>query len=38
MRALPRSPEMLGRALDSREFWSTFGLSPALARLERDCA
>ena len=37
VRALPRSPEVLGRGLDSREFWSTFGLSPARARLERDC-
>ncbi|KZS92775.1 hypothetical protein SISNIDRAFT_412105 [Sistotremastrum niveocremeum HHB9708] len=32
IKALPRSPEILGRALDSREFWSTFGLSPAKAR------
>ncbi|KAF8582993.1 hypothetical protein K439DRAFT_1653593 [Ramaria rubella] len=38
IRALPRSPEQLGRALDSREFWSKFRLSPAKARLERDCA
>ncbi|KAG7097731.1 hypothetical protein E1B28_005051 [Marasmius oreades] len=28
VRALPRSPEQLGRALDSREFWEFFGLSP----------
>ena len=34
LRALPRSPEMLGRALDSREFWSTFELEPIKARLE----
>lgn len=34
MRGLPRAPEHLGRALDSREFWSTFELEPARARLE----
>jgi len=34
VRALPRSPEQIGRALDSREFWKTFGLSPVRARLE----
>lgn len=34
VRALPRSAETLGRALDSREFWSTFDLTPARARLE----
>ncbi|KZT23333.1 hypothetical protein NEOLEDRAFT_1149446 [Neolentinus lepideus HHB14362 ss-1] len=28
VRALPRSPEQIGRALDSREFLRTFGLSP----------
>ncbi|KAF9444692.1 hypothetical protein P691DRAFT_711478 [Macrolepiota fuliginosa MF-IS2] len=28
IRALPRSPELLGRALDSREFWTTFDLNP----------
>lgn len=28
VRALPRSTELLGRALDSREFWNTFGVSP----------
>ena len=33
--ALPRTPAALGRCLDSREFWSTFGLSPAVARVER---
>ena len=37
VRALPRSPEALDRALDSREFWVKFGISPARARLERDC-
>jgi len=34
IRALPRSPDVLGRALDSREFWTIFGLSPVKARLE----
>jgi hypothetical protein len=34
LRALPRNVELLGRALDSREFWTTFELSPAMARLE----
>jgi len=34
IRALPRCVDVLGRALDSREFWVTFGLSPAQARLE----
>lgn len=33
VRALPRDVEKLGRALDSREFWSTFSLSPLKARL-----
>lgn len=28
VRALPRSAETLGRALDSQDFWRTFGLSP----------
>ncbi|EIN10092.1 hypothetical protein PUNSTDRAFT_133857 [Punctularia strigosozonata HHB-11173 SS5] len=36
VRALPRDPKHLGRALDSREFWVTFGLHPAKARLERE--
>ncbi|POV97726.1 hypothetical protein PSTT_14890 [Puccinia striiformis] len=27
IKALPRSPIQLGRALDSRQFWDTFGLS-----------
>lgn len=35
VRALPRAPEVLGRAMDSREFWSTFGLRPEVARWER---
>lgn len=35
-RALPRPPIELGRALDSREFWTTFGLSPVRARMEHD--
>lgn len=34
VRALPRTPEQLGRALDSREFWNTFELEPIKARLE----
>ncbi|KAK7033660.1 hypothetical protein VNI00_012660 [Paramarasmius palmivorus] len=29
VRALPRTPQQLGRALDSREFWEVFGLSPS---------
>ncbi|THH07321.1 hypothetical protein EW145_g3463 [Phellinidium pouzarii] len=29
VRALPRPPSALGNALDSREFWDTFGISPA---------
>ncbi|KAF5384497.1 hypothetical protein D9757_006417 [Collybiopsis confluens] len=33
-RALPRSNDTLGRALDSREFWETFGLTPLKARME----
>ena len=32
--ALPRSPEELGRCLDSRDFWQTFDLYPVKARLE----
>lgn len=34
VRALPRSVELLGRALDSRDFWMTFDLSPLHARIE----
>lgn len=34
VRALPRTPEQLGNALDSREFWNTFNLSPAKARVD----
>lgn len=33
VRALPRSAETLGRAYDSREFWSRFNLSPVRAGL-----
>ena len=33
VRGLPRSPEQLERALDSREFWNVFNLSPGLARV-----
>ncbi|KAJ7614112.1 hypothetical protein FB45DRAFT_1064928 [Roridomyces roridus] len=36
VRVLPRNTELLGRVLDSREFWSTFGLSPLKARLETE--
>ncbi|KIM40783.1 hypothetical protein M413DRAFT_446165 [Hebeloma cylindrosporum] len=36
IRSLPRNVELLGRALDSREFWTTFGLSPICARLEEE--
>ena len=32
--ALPREIELLGRALDSRDFWNEFNLSPIRARLE----
>jgi hypothetical protein len=35
VRALPRTPEDIGRALDSREFWTTFGLRPVVGRWER---
>src|SRR4051794_34485315 len=31
IRALPREPSHLGRALDSTEFWRTFNLSPLRA-------
>lgn len=34
VRALPRNIEHLGRALDSRDFWFEFGLSPLKARLD----
>lgn len=33
VRALPRSPEQLGRAMDGREFWDTFGLEPVRGRM-----
>ena len=33
VKALPRSMETLGRCYDSREFWSTFGLTPVNARV-----
>lgn len=35
VRALPRTPEQLGRALDSRDFWNDFGLMPVRGRIER---
>ncbi|KAF8881362.1 hypothetical protein BD779DRAFT_1445528 [Infundibulicybe gibba] len=31
VRALPRNVEMLGRAMDSREFWTAFGFGPIKA-------
>lgn len=34
VKALPRNAEVLGRALDAREFWKTFGLSLGKTRLE----
>ena len=34
VRALPRAPEQLGRALDSTGFWNTFELEPVITRLE----
>jgi hypothetical protein len=33
VRALPRSREELGRCYDTREFWKTFELMPARARI-----
>ena len=33
VRALPRTPERIGRAMESREFWSTFELEPVKGRL-----
>ncbi|KAJ3754582.1 hypothetical protein EV360DRAFT_51369 [Lentinula raphanica] len=34
VRALPRSNDALGRALDSREFWETFDIRPLKGRME----
>ncbi|KAJ3973146.1 hypothetical protein EV361DRAFT_970523 [Lentinula raphanica] len=34
VRALPRSNDALGRALDSREFWETFDITPLKGRME----
>ncbi|KAJ7796765.1 hypothetical protein B0H14DRAFT_3494436 [Mycena olivaceomarginata] len=34
VRVLPRNTELLGRILDSRDFWFEFGLAPLRARLE----
>ena len=34
VRVLPRNVELLGRVLDSRDFWEEFNLSPIRARLE----
>lgn len=34
IRALPRSVDLLGKALDSQEFWNTFGIQPVEGRLE----
>jgi hypothetical protein len=36
IRALPRNLDQLGRALDSRNFWVQFGLSPVKARLDSE--
>ncbi|KAJ7157635.1 hypothetical protein C8R43DRAFT_997201 [Mycena crocata] len=36
VRVLPRNTELLGRVLDSRDFWYEFGLAPVKARLETD--
>ena len=36
VRALPRSPELLGRAMESTEFWRTFELEPVRARVGED--
>jgi hypothetical protein len=33
LRVLPRDTSMLGRILDSTEFWTTFGLLPVHARV-----
>ncbi|KAF2225829.1 hypothetical protein BDZ85DRAFT_258154 [Elsinoe ampelina] len=33
VKGLPRSMEELGRCYDTREFWTTFGLSPIKARI-----
>ena len=35
IRSLPRTPEELGRALDSSDFWRTFGIMPVRGRIER---
>ncbi|KAK4051405.1 hypothetical protein OIV83_002889 [Microbotryomycetes sp. JL201] len=35
IRALPRTPQEIGRAMDSREFWQTFGMTPIKGRWER---
>ncbi|RPD72447.1 hypothetical protein L226DRAFT_573188 [Lentinus tigrinus ALCF2SS1-7] len=34
--ALPRSPEVIGRGMDSREFWNTFDLEPVKGRLGEE--
>jgi len=34
VRALPRTPRELGRAIDAREFWEAFGLMPVRGRWE----
>ncbi|GAA5898542.1 hypothetical protein JCM5296_006490 [Sporobolomyces johnsonii] len=35
IRSLPRTPQELGRAIDSREFWRDFGLMPVRGGYER---
>ncbi|TFK83736.1 hypothetical protein K466DRAFT_497870 [Polyporus arcularius HHB13444] len=34
--ALPRTPEVIGRGMDSREFWDTFDLEPVKGRLGEE--
>ncbi|CDO71810.1 hypothetical protein BN946_scf184939.g34 [Trametes cinnabarina] len=36
IKALPRSPETIGRAMESREFWTTFELEPVKGRLGEE--
>ena len=36
VRALPRPHALLGRGMDSREFWRTFGLEPVRARVGEE--
>ncbi|KAI9014648.1 hypothetical protein BC832DRAFT_528354 [Gaertneriomyces semiglobifer] len=36
VRALPRPVELLGRAIDTRDFWIRFGISPKYPRVDVD--